>query len=165
MLIICCFIILALVLFVLIWDPILKFLKWLFHSKSTITLEQLSQKQRKILVSQILDWCISDIHLNKNRRIKPVIVISNRRKTNIWGSYCSINKKITIYILKHTSIEEVCDTIIHEYVHHLQIRNLNDDMRYNKLTNLNSYWENDFEVEARFIASKYSRKCMDDLKF
>ena len=54
---------------------------------------------------------------------------------------------------------------IHEYVHHLQIRTSNDDIRYNRLTRLKSYWENDYEVEARYIASKYSKKCLNDLKF
>lgn len=36
---------------------------------------------------------------------------------------------------------------------------------YNRLTRLKSYWENDFEVESRHIASKNSKKCLNDLKF
>ena len=97
--------------------------------------------------------------------MKQIWLNSSWAKTNYLGSYQYYNKRITIFVLRHRSIEELCDTIIHEYVHHLQIRTSKDDIRYNRLTRLKSYWDNDYEVEARSIASKYSKKCLNDLKF
>ena len=140
-------------------------MKSLFFPKTRIILSELSPKQSNDLIHQILNWCIGNIYLKKGRRFKPTLFISKRTKTNNLGSYQYYNKKITVYILRHNSIEELCDTIIHEYVHHLQIRTSNDDIRYNRLTRLKSYWDNDYEVEARSIASKYSKKCLNDLKF
>jgi hypothetical protein len=137
----------------------------MFFPKTRINLSELSPKETKELTHQILNWCICNIHLNKGRRSKPTMFISRRTKTNYLGSYQYYNKRITIYILKHSSIAELCDTIIHEYVHHLQLRSLKDGIRYNKLTKQKTYWENDYEVEARSIASKYSKKCMKSLEF
>lgn len=165
MLLECCLCILGIVICIPIIIPLLDFITRLFSTKTRVNLNELSPKQRSLLIHQILDWCKANIHLNKVRRSQPTLFISKRTKTHYLGGYEYFNKKITIYILKHISIEELCDTIIHEYVHHLQLRSSRDDIRYNKLTNMKSYWENDFEVEARYIASKYSWKCINDLKF
>ena len=165
MLIKCCFIVLGIVFYSIVIYPILDFIESLFFPKTRIILSELSPKQSNDLIHQILNWCIGNIYLKKGRRFKPTLFISKRTKTNNLGSYQYYNKKITVYILRHNSIEELCDTIIHEYVHHLQIRTSNDDIRYNRLTRLKSYWDNDYEVEARSIASKYSKKCKKDLNF
>jgi hypothetical protein len=155
MLIKCCFIVLGIVIYSIVIYPILDFIESLFFPKTRIILSELSPKQSNELIYQILDWCIGGIYLKKGRRFKPTLFISKRTKTNNLGSYQYYNKKITVYILRHNSIEELCDTIIHEYVHHLQIRTSKDDIRYNRLTRLKSYWDNDYEVEARSIASKF----------
>ena len=165
MLIKCCFIVLGIVFYSIVIYPILDFIESLFFPKTRIILSELSPKQSNDLIHQILNWCLGNIYLKKGRRFKPTLFISKRTKTNNLGSYQYYNKKITVYILRHNSIEELCDTIIHEYVHHLQIRTSNDDIRYNRLTRLKSYWDNDYEVEARSIASKYSKKCKKDLNF
>lgn len=165
MLIKCCLFALGLILYCLIICPLLSTIGRMFFPKTRIILSDLSPKQSNELIHQILNWCIRNIHLNKGRRSKPTLFISKRTKTNYSGNNQYYNKRITIFVLRHSSIEELCDTIIHEYVHHLQIRTSNDDIRYNRLTRLKSYWENDYEVEARYIASKYSKKCLNDLKF
>ena len=165
MLIKCCFIVLGVVIYTIVIYPILDFIESLFFPKTRIILSELSPKQSNELIHQILNWCIGNIYSKKGRRFKPTLFISKRTKTNNLGSYQYYNKRITIFVLRHSSIEELCDTIIHEYVHNLQIRTSNDDIRYNRLTRLKSYWENDYEVEARSIASKYSKKCMKDLNF
>lgn len=165
MLIKCCLLAPGLILYCLIIYPLLSTIERMFFPKTRIKLSELSPKETKELIHQILNWCIDNIHLNKTRRSKPTLFISKRTKTNYLGSYQYYNKRITIFVLRHSLIEELCDTIIHEYVHHLQIRTSNDDIRYNRLTRLKSYWENDYEVEARYIASKYSKKCLNDLKF
>lgn len=160
MLIKCCLFILGLILYCLLIWPLLSTIGRIFFPKTRINLSELSSKETKELIYQILNWCICNIHLNKARRSKPTLFISKRTKTNYLGSYQYYNKRITIFVLRNSSIEELCDTI----VHHLQIRTSKDDIRYNRLTRIKSYWENDYEVEARDIASKYSNKCLNDLK-
>ena len=155
----------GLILYIRFIYTFLNFIESLFSSKKDVKLDEFPPKLSNQLIHQILDWCIINIHLSKDRRVKPTLFISKRKKTDLLGSYQYYNKRITVYILKHSSVKELCDTIIHEYVHHLQIRSSKDDIRYNRLTRQKSYWENDFEVEARHIASKYSKKCLNDLKF
>lgn len=156
---------LGLILYIRFIYTFLNFIESLFSSKKDVKLDEFPPKLSNQLIHQILDWCIINIHLSKDRRSKPSMFISRRTKTIYLGSYQYFNKRITVYILRHNSIEELCNTIIHEYVHHLQIRTSKDDIRYNRLTKMKSYWENDYEVEARYIASKYSKKCLNDLKF
>lgn len=163
MLIKCLLFVSGLVLYIRLIYPLLNFIDSLFSSKKDVKLDKLPPKLTNQLIHQILDWCIINIHLNKERRVKPSLFISKRKKTDFLGSYQYYNKKIIIYLLKHSSVQELCDTIIHEYVHHLQIRNSKDDIRYNRLNRQKSYWENDFEIEARQIASKFTNSCLKEL--
>jgi hypothetical protein len=125
----------------------------------------LTRKQTKKLTLQILSWCIENIHLNGLRRIKPTLKVSYCKQSKYLGTYSYELKLIVVHIKLHSNLKQVCDTIIHEYVHHLQLRSIKDDIRYNKLTNQKSYWDNDYEVEARMIASKYAKKCLRSLEF
>lgn len=125
----------------------------------------LSRKQSKELTHQILFWCFENIHLNGQRKIKPTLIVSYSKRSKYFGTYSYELKLIVVYIKLHSNLKQVCDTIIHEYVHHLQLRSIKDDIRYIKLTKQKSYWDNDYEVEARSIASKYSKKCMKSLEF
>ncbi len=124
----------------------------------------LTRKHLKELTLQILYWCIQNIQMNGKRRINPTLKVSFRKQSKYLGTYSYELKLIVVYIKLHSNLKQVCDTIIHEYVHHLQLRSIKDDIRYNKLTKQKSYWDNDYEVEARFIAYKYSKKCMKSLK-
>ena len=153
----------GLVLYIRFIYPLLNLIESLFSSKKDVKLDELPHKLSNQLIHQILDWCIINIHLKKGRRVMPKLFISKRKKTDLLGSYQYYNKRITVYVLKHSSLHELCDTVIHEYVHHLQIRSSKDDIRYNRLTRLKSYWENDFEVEARQIASKFTSRCLKEL--
>jgi hypothetical protein len=51
------------------------------------------------------------------------------------------------------------ETIIHEYVHHLQFSKRNAEQDYNKNFELMGYWNNAFEIEARKQASKFTDSC------
>lgn len=164
MLIKCCLFVLGLIVYILILYPIFNLIEGYFFSKPNIKFDDLSFREKVTLSNKILNWCIGNIHLKKVRRVKPTLFISKRTRTNNFGSYQYYNKKITVYILKHNSLEDLCDTIIHEYVHHLQLRTSNDDIRYYKLTKLKSYWNNDYEIEARKIASLNSIKCLKSLE-
>lgn len=134
MLIECSLFVFGFISYCLIICPLIDYLDIWFFSDSRIGLTNLTSKQKDELICKILDWSIINIQMNRKRQTKPVLFISKRKKTKYLGNYQFNNKRITIYILKHSSIEELCNTIIHEYVHHLQLRSIKDDIRYNKLT-------------------------------
>lgn len=115
------------------------------------------------LIPEILRWCITNIQPVVKRKSLPVYKVDSCNMGSILGSYEYKKKLITIYPNKHDSIESIVDSCIHEYVHHLQIRNQRDNTRYCNLTHNKTYLKNDLEIEARSIACKFKRKCMKDL--
>lgn len=117
----------------------------------------------KELVQEVVEWCIVNISLGKQRRIRPNIRINNTTKGSVLGEYFYHSKTIEIYYRKHTTIKVLVGTIIHEYVHHLQIRHHRDDMKYDAMDRKVGYYNNPFEVEARMIAKKYREQCIRDL--
>ena len=79
------------------------------------------------------------------------------------GRYSFHSKVIIIYVRKHENLESIVDTILYEYVHHLQLRNQKDDMKYDSNSRKVGYYDNPFEVEAREVPRKYRMKCIADL--
>jgi hypothetical protein len=68
-----------------------------------------------------------------------------------------------IYVLKNRTLRANAQVFIHEYVHHLQIRGKNDNIRYNNLTRRKGYYDNDYEREARDLSSFYLNDCCEYL--
>lgn len=107
---------------------------------------------------EVLAWCQHNIKLGKDRKIKPRIDVSFSQKGNVLGYYQYNIKKIMMYVLKNKTLRANAQVFIHEYVHHLQIRGKNDNIRYNNLTRRKGYNDNDFEREANAI----SHQCIDE---
>ena len=108
---------------------------------------------------EVLTWCQLNIKLGKDRKIRPRIDVSFSQKGNVLGYYQYNIKKIMMYVLKNNTLRGNVQTFIHEYVHHLQIRGKNDNIRYNNLTRRKGYYLNDFEREARDLSSFYLNEC------
>ena len=108
---------------------------------------------------EVLEWCQRNIKLGKDRKIRPRIDVSFSQKGNVLGYYQYNIKKIMIYVLKNKTVRANAQVFIHEYVHHLQIRGKNDNIRYNNLTRRKGYNDNDFEREANAISDKFIDKC------
>jgi len=89
-------------------------------------------------LKEVLTWCQQNIKLGKDRKIRPRIDISFSQKGNVLGYYQYNIKKIMMYVLKNRTLRANAQVFIHEYVHHLQIRGKNDNIRYNNLTRRNS---------------------------
>jgi Zn-dependent peptidase ImmA (M78 family) len=68
-----------------------------------------------------------------------------------------------MYVLKNKTLRANAHVFIHEYVHHLQIRGKNDNIRYNNLTRRKGYNDNDYEREANAISDQFIDKCCDYL--
>ena len=112
---------------------------------------------------EVLTWCQQNIKLGKDRKIRPRIDVSFSQKGNVLGYYQYNIKKIMMYVLKNNTLRGNVQTFIHEYVHHLQIRGKNDNIRYNNLTRRKGYYLNDFEREARDLSSFYLNACCEYL--
>lgn len=116
------------------------------------------------LVESVLVWSEQNVILGRQRKSKVIVKISYQKKGDLLGWYDYNTKTIMVYVLKHKDLQSIVNTTIHEYVHHLQLRTIRDDVRYNSIAKLKGYWDNDFEVEAREISSKLMYKCIKELK-
>lgn len=108
---------------------------------------------------EVLIWCEKNIKLGRDRKIRPRIDISFSQKGNVLGYYQYSIKRIMMYVLKNKTLRANAQVFIHEYVHHLQIRGKNDNIRYNNLTRRKGYIDNDFEKEANALSSFYLYEC------
>ena len=145
---------------------ILVFCSWIIPEKSNIESYTIpkGKKEIKNLVELIIQWAEVNIKMGKKRKIRPNVTISISKNTKYCGTYNSSNKTIMVYIKNNPDVLTLVDTCIHEYIHHLQIRGVNENSRYNKLTKSKGYWENDYEIEARQLAEKYRVHCLKSLK-
>lgn len=112
---------------------------------------------------EVLTWCQQNIKLGKDRKIKPRVDVSFSQKGNVLGYYQYNIKKIMMYVLKNRTLRANAQVFIHEYVHHLQIRGKNDNIRYNNLTRRKGYNDNDYEREANAISDQFIDKCCEYL--
>ena len=152
--------------YLFIFSLFLLFCSWVILSKSSIKSYKIPEEKNEIknLLISIIQWAEANIKMGKKRKIRPLVTISNSRSTKYCGIYNSSNKTIVIYIKNNPDVLTLIDTCIHEYIHHLQLRGINDNSRYNKLTKSKGYWENDYEIEARELATKYKYQCLKALK-
>ena len=152
--------------YLFIFSLFLLFCSWVIPSKSSIKSYKIPEEKNEIktLVISIIQWAEANIKMGKKRKIRPLVTISNSMNTKYCGTYNSSNKTIVVYIKNNHDVLTLIDTCIHEYIHHLQLRGINDNSRYNKLTKSKGYWENDYEIEARELATKYKYQCLKALK-
>ena len=73
-------------------------------------------------VREVVRWCTQ--HLGMPARVSgfPEISISYYAHKKRHGNYAFSSKRIQIYVNNHDSLSQLTDTVIHEYVHFLEIR-------------------------------------------
>ena len=81
----------------------------------------------------------------------------------IKGRYFFESDTLLIYVGDNTNLLDLVDTIIHEYIHHLQ-NQLNSSVRSRRL-NLYSeeYFDHDWEIEARYVAKKFRKRVLKSI--
>jgi hypothetical protein len=136
-------------------------------------ISNLTTKELNIVVKEIVYWCFDNLKQPKRHRtfggIKltmPVmhVFISRKRgmnlnpKNNFRGEYNPFLNQIVIMKNNIDSLDDLIDTIIHEYTHSTQALG-----RYMKLNQKHGYWENPLEVEARMVAALNMDNCMFDV--
>jgi hypothetical protein len=131
--------------------------EWFQHqSISTLTLSQLPVS-KKHFCELVMEWC--EINLQQPKSTKPSLTINYYSNKSRSGVYYSSTHDCVIYVNSHHNIQQVVNTVIHEYVHALQ-RSKNFDKLYNKYQKEVGYDQNPFEIEAREISKKCEKDCL-----
>lgn len=112
------------------------------------------------LVQAIIDWCIQHIG---DEQSQPNVQISYHPHRKKYGCYLIDKKLIRIYIKNHKSVETLALTIIHEFVHYIEIKTDNESKNYARLQQDFGYETNPYERSANIIATQYYQQCLMDL--
>ena len=112
------------------------------------------------LVNAIVDWCIHHIGDKENQ---PNVQISYHPHRKKYGCYLIDKKLIRIYIKNHKTVDALALTIIHEFVHYLEIKSDKESKNYARFQNHSGYDNNPYERSANQIAARFYRQCLMDL--
>jgi hypothetical protein len=116
-------------------------------------------QNRDYVLNILLEWCNKHVKPHDLDKNVPKIIISNHSKGEVLGEFDYVNNEIKLYIKRHKSTVSFINSFIHEYVHFVQFQTESDLIRYRAITKKKTYWENEYEVEARAIANKFTNKC------
>jgi hypothetical protein len=134
------------------------FVIWTYPEPNTeLTVKDL-KIPKKNFVLMVLQWCHENLG-TINHHYQPKIYYYQNKTYS--GRFLSWNKHIVIYSHPDLELIELVDTIIHEYVHHLQFQKKSTEKDYNKKLTEIGYWNNPYEVEARKLAKEHKKECFD----
>lgn len=114
------------------------------------------------LANNILYWAQFNIPYATERKVRPKIKVSFCKEEAAYGRYHFRTKTIEVFYYNHETCEELVDTIIHEFIHHLQFVYVKNEIDIDLLVGKVS--DQPFEDEARDVSKKYRRMCMRDLR-
>jgi len=115
-------------------------------------------------VREVLSWCRQHLGVPASGSKAPTLSISYYPHQKRHGVYYSVGKSIRIYVNNHPSVAHLTDTILHEYIHFLEIRSNAHQKEYDQQTALVGYDHNPYEVSARRKAAAHVRACLLDMQ-
>lgn len=115
---------------------------------------------KKRFVLNVLDWCSTNLG---SLKYGYELDIKYHRHKEFAGYYFNYSRTIQIFVFDELSLLDLTETIIHEYIHHLQYNKKKTDIEYNKCQNEIGYWDNPFEVEARRLSKIHKNQCYEDV--
>jgi hypothetical protein len=115
-------------------------------------------------VREVLSWCRQHLGVPASGSKAPTLTISYYPHQKRHGVYYSLGKSIRIYVNNHPSVAHLTDTILHEYIHFLEIRSNAHQKEYDQQTALVGYDNNPYEVSARQKAAAHVRACLLDMQ-
>ncbi len=83
--------------------------------KLDTTLRWKRHKDVNSLIFKASDWCKVNIKSLVDKEF-PIVWI-DRDSAKIYGDYCWTDNEITIYPRRNETVEDLIDTVIHEWVH------------------------------------------------
>lgn len=119
----------------------------------------------KIEVAQkCFNWCKkkfgSPISETSKKAYPSLILVPDRRRKRLYGEYSP--SKIKIFLNVCQTKKDIVSTIIHEYTHFLQMPK--SIKPYHKIQKDFEYSDNPFEKEAVLAESKFTKKCLKQIK-
>lgn len=115
---------------------------------------------KKKFVLLVLDWCSTNLG---SLKYGYELDIKYNRHKEFAGYYFNHSRTIQIFVFDELDLLDLTETIIHEYIHHLQYNKKKSDIEYNKYQNEVGYWNNPYEVEARRLSKTHKNKCYEDV--
>jgi hypothetical protein len=116
-------------------------------------------------VNEVLNWCMNNMDYPTGHKYYPQVkILYYKTKRNRFGDYTSNTRLIRIFINNHISVEELINTVIHEYTHYLDMPFKQNQKEYNRYLKQKGYYDNPFEINARETAEKYTSICLKDMK-
>ena len=132
------------------------FILWLFR-KSNCDLQVRDLRiPKKRFVLLVLQWCTKNLGTVKHQYYLKIYYYQSNKYS---GRYLFNGKQIVIYLFDNLPLNELTDTIIHEWIHYLQFEKKSSEHDYDKKLMDIGYWENPYEVEARKLAKQYRKDC------
>jgi hypothetical protein len=132
--------------------------KFHFNDKKTINVPKTK------LVNEALKWCMNYMDYPTGHKYYPTIkIVYYKMKRSRYGDYTSQTRTIRIFINQHESSNSIVNTVIHEYVHYIQMPTNQQHLQYDRLLKAKGYNNHPFELEANSIAKLLSPKCISYL--
>jgi hypothetical protein len=99
-----------------------------------------------------LKWCEENIEKTKRSYTYELKYYKPKR---MMGTYSYASRKITVYVYPSLGLKSLCNTLIHEYAHHLHIKTKADQNEYDRLSRMHTYWNNPHEKLSRAYEAKF----------
>ena len=99
-----------------------------------------------------LQWC--EEHIEKTKR-RYTYELKYYKPKKTMGTYGYASRKITVYVYPSLELKSLCETLIHEYAHHLNLKTKADQNEYDRLTRIHGYWNNAHERLSRAYEAKF----------
>ena len=151
------------IIFLMCWSIYMGiiFILWIVKVKlkTSCSSEYVLNTSKAGYVKAVVYWCVQNLGVPSGNKKSPGVLIKYVKHSKFLGSYCSTNKVIKVYIPGHENLLKLTNTIIHEYDHFLRIRNIKDQMNYNKLLDQIGYDKHPLEIYAKDTAKTYELIC------
>lgn len=112
-----------------------------------------------IIPEKVIDFC--ELKFNSKERPQIHFVLDKRYKKRFAEYRVGI---IVLFVHNIPTIKSLVGSIIHEYVHHLQLNHHKKMERYFTLLNEFGYENHPQEIEANDIQQYYTKECIEYLK-
>ena len=123
----------------------------------------MTSKQIEDISYVIIEWCMNTFKRSKYHKDLPLVIVkyAHERYKNCYGEYDIKYNIMFIYSKRNRAVLQLVNTIIHEFVHHLQSPNwtMRYLEKYGRKVNKNPY-----EIEAYTISNKFNIICAKEIE-
>jgi len=140
-------------------------IRWIKYSKyHPSSWTGYSPNSTDFICESVLNWCCENLGWSKFHNELPFIDIDDSSNDwNMMGEYDSFDNNIIIYKKYIHSIDDLINTVIHEYSHFLQSPTWYTRYANNMTIIEVAAGEHPYEIQAEEMAHTHSPKCKEQL--